>query len=223
MKNEPDKEYCWDVIGIRGNRSCPELAKLVHCRNCKRYESMGRNLLDRAAPAAYIEEQTRLLAVPEIREDIKKQVAVVFRLSTEWLALPVRLFAEVTSPRPVRPVPHRSSQLFLGLVSIRGEIQLCFSMAELLGVLPSKEGKTMPAAGFMPRFCVIGKQERKWVFPADEIYGLYAYAENEVQPVPVTIAKTLQNYTLGIIAVNKRQAGLINDDLVFAAFERSLT
>ena len=222
MKKETGK-YCWTIIGIRGNRSCPELSKHIHCRNCPRYESAGRDLLDREPPEDYIEELTKMIARPEIKKDGRKKCVMVFRLGAEWLGLPVNLFVELTRPLPIRPVPHRSNQIFLGLVSIRGDIQMCFSTGNLLGVQSAEDDKTTPAAGIMRRFCVVSKHNRKWVFPVDEVCGLCNYADNEVQPVPVNVAKTMQKYTVGIIAVNKRQTGLINDDLVFAAFERSFS
>lgn len=221
MKKGTDK-YCWTIIGIRGSRSCPELTTHVHCRNCPRYESAGRNLLDREPPEDYIEELTKMIARPEIKKDARQKIVMVFRLGAEWLALPAGIFIELTRPSPVRHVPHRSNSVFLGLVSIRGDIQMCFSVGGLLGV-QSEADKTTAAAGILRRFCVVGKHNQRWVFPVDEACGLYNYAENEVQPVPVNVAKTVQKYTVGIIAVNKRQTGLINDDLVFAALERSLS
>lgn len=222
MKSQPNI-YCWTTIGIRGNRSCPELAKHVHCRNCPRYESAVRGLLNREPPENYAEELTKMIAEPEAKKNDQKQTVMVFRLGSEWLALPVGLFVELARVRPIRRVPHRSNSVFLGLVSIRGDIQLCFSVGGLLGVHPVEDGKKAPATGFLQRLCVISKYNRELVFPADEVYGLGSYAENELQPVPVTVAKTLQKYTLGIIAVNNRQTGLINDELVLAAFERSLS
>lgn len=233
MKN-PETKHCWTTIGIRGDRSCPELVKHVHCRNCQRYESAVSDLLDREPSEAYLKELTRMIAEPEIKKDGNKQTVMVFRLGSEWLAMPVGFLVELTRPCPVRPIPHRSNHVFLGLVSIRGDIQLCFSVGGLLGILP-EDGKKTPSDGIMRRFCVVSRQNRtqatpgaasprrEWVFPADEVYGLGSYAENELQAVPVTVAKTLQKYTLGIIAVNNRQTGLINDDLVFAGFERSLS
>jgi len=222
MKNGTDK-YCWTTIGTRGDRSCPELLKHVHCRNCQRYESAVRSLLNRAPPENYVEELTRMIAEPEIKKTGQKQTVMVFRLGAEWLALPVDLFVELARTRPIRRIPHRSNSVFLGLVSIRGDIQLCFSIGGLLDVQPAEDGKTAPSAGMLQRLCVISKHNRRLVFPADEVYGLGSYAENELQPVPVTVAKTLQTYTLGIIVVHNRQTGLINDELVLAAFERSLS
>jgi chemotaxis-related protein WspD len=164
-----------------------------------------------------------MAARPEIKETGGQKTVMVFRLGAEWLALPVNFFLELTRPRPVRRVPHRSNSIFLGLVSIRGDIQMCFSAGGLLGIEPAEGGKAPPASGLQRRFCVTSKNNRKWVFPVDEVCGLCAYAETGVQPVPVNVAKTMNNYTTGIIAVNNRQTGLINDDLFFGAFERSLS
>jgi chemotaxis-related protein WspD len=222
MKNNSN-HYCWTTIGIRGDRSCPDLLKYVHCRNCSRYESAVHDLLNREPPETYIEELTRMIAEPETKETGQKQAVMVFRLGAEWLALPIGLFVELARARPVRSIPHRSNSVFLGLVSIRGDIQLCFSIAGLLEIQPAKDGKKIPPTGLAQRFCVVSRQNQKLVFPADEVHGLGNYAENEIQPVPVTAAETIQKYTLGTIEVNKRQTGLINDELLFTAFERSIS
>jgi len=216
-------QACWNKTGIRGNRACPELAKHIHCRNCPRYESAGRNLFDREPPEAYLEEATKIIAEPYKKEEVRKKTCLVFRLGSEWLGLPVGIFVELTRPRPIRRVPHRSNQVFLGLASIHGDIQLCFSMDALLGVQPAENVKATPAAGVLKRFCVISANNRKWTFPADEVYGLGGYAEHEIQPAPVTVAKTIQKYATGIVVVNSRQTGLLDDELIIAAFERSLS
>lgn len=221
MKNEKE-QYCWTVIGIRGNRSCPELVKHIHCRNCPRYESAGHRLLDREPPENYIEELTAMIARPETSEKNLKKNVLVFRLGPEWLALPVGFFLELTRPRPVRRVPHRSNSVFLGLVSIRGDMQLCFSAGTLLGI-QAADLKSKPASAMLRRFCVTREHNRKWVFPVDEVCGLCRFADAEVQPVPVNVAKTIQKYTTGIVAFNKHQTGLINHDLFFGALERSLS
>lgn len=212
---------CWNVSGIHGDRSCPELSKHIHCRNCPEYEAAGRALFDRAAPESYLEEQTKIVAAPEMSEDAKKHSALVLRLGAEWLALPAAIFSEITRPRPIRQVPHRNNRIFMGLTSIRGTIQLCFSLQRLLEIPPAPDADK--PAGFLPRFCAIAANDGLWVFPADEIHGLHAYAENDLQPVPVTIAKALHKYTTGILAFDKGLAGLLDERLVADAFQRSLS
>ena len=31
---QPPVPECWRVIGVTGDRSCPELERFIHCRNC---------------------------------------------------------------------------------------------------------------------------------------------------------------------------------------------
>ena len=60
---------------------------------------------------------------------------LIFRLGVEWLAFRTQTIAEVTTPRPVHRVPHRSNEVLLGLVNLQGQVQLCVSLHGLLGVV----------------------------------------------------------------------------------------
>ena len=72
---------------------------------------------------------------------------LIFRLGEEWLAFRTQAIAEVTTPRPVHRVPHRSNQVFVGLVNLQGQVQLCVSLHGLLGVsAPSDAGAAGRAA-----------------------------------------------------------------------------
>ncbi len=169
-KSPSNSQSCWNTIGVKGDRTCPELTSVIHCRNCATYSQGGRQLLDREPPSGYQQEWTRLLAeTTENTENIentqgsiashgttnKQEIAgaensllvskgntltnkvlsvVIFRLQKEWLALKASIFKEVTEPSIVRTLPHRSSDIFLGLVSIRGELQLCISLNHLLSL-----------------------------------------------------------------------------------------
>ena len=59
---------------------------------------------------------------------------LIFRLGAEWLAFRTQAVAEVTTPRPVHRIPHRSNQILSGLVNLQGQVQLCVSLHGLLGV-----------------------------------------------------------------------------------------
>ena len=125
---------CWNSIGVRGDRSCPELAEFVHCQNCPVFAAAGRRFLDARSPEGYLEEWTERLA--ELPDDLSRDTlsVLVFRLADEWLALPVQVLVEVTAPRPVHRVPYRAG-LLAGLVNIRGELHLCIHLAKLLGIV----------------------------------------------------------------------------------------
>src|SRR5262245_12198327 len=128
----PGQGDCWNKIGVRGDRTCPELAKVVHCHNCPVHPAAGRHFLDAPSPTGYLEEWTQRLAAPEEESATDLHSVLVFRLAEEWLALPVRVLVEVTPPYPVHRIPHRAG-LLAGLVNIRGELHLCVHLARLLG------------------------------------------------------------------------------------------
>src|SRR5881409_3750055 len=130
---------CWNIIGVRGDRSCPELPGVVHCQNCPVFAAAGRRFLNAPSPPGYLEEWTERLAAPVEKAVDDLESVLTFHLGDEWLALPVRVLIEVTTPRPVHRVPYRAG-LLAGLVNIRGELCLCAHLARLLGIEPHGEG-----------------------------------------------------------------------------------
>ena len=63
----------------------------------------------------------------------KAASVLIFRLGEEWLAFRTQTVAEVTLPRPVHRVPHRSNSVLTGIVNLQGQVQLCVSLHGLLG------------------------------------------------------------------------------------------
>jgi chemotaxis-related protein WspD len=124
---------CWNRIGVRGDRSCPELTQYVHCQNCPVFAAAGRHFLDVPTPPDYLDEWTERLAAPAEEATADLEGVLVFRLADEWLALSVHTLVEVTTPRPIHRVPHRGG-LLAGLVNIRGELCLCVHLTKLLGI-----------------------------------------------------------------------------------------
>jgi chemotaxis-related protein WspD len=216
---------CWNRIGVFGDRSCPELLSCVHCRNCPVYSAAGRSLLERLPPDDYLQEWTTVLAETKrgsesstlsadgsvVRSDQSLSV-MIFRLAGELFALPVGVFLEVASPFGVHSVPGRSNQLFLGMVNVRGEIMLAASLTNLLGLSVDK-GTGHHAAG---RMAVAGTPAGKWVFPIDEIYGIYLFNRDDVKPAPVVISNADRSYTCGVFQWQNRSVALLDPDRIFS-------
>lgn len=87
---------CWNRIGVWGDRSCPELEAVTHCHNCPVFAAAGRSFLDAPSPPDYLDEWTRRLALPDGADAADVHSLLVFRLGSEWLALPVGVLVEVT-------------------------------------------------------------------------------------------------------------------------------
>ena len=243
-------QTCWNQIGIAGDRSCPELLTYTHCRNCSVYSVEGRRLLARNVPDGYMREWTTLLATTATAEatlspskgasgngafdnggakanalPTDKPIAVViFRVHREWLALPTPLFKEVTPFSPIHTIPHRSNQILLGVVNIRGELQMCASLAHLLMLETAQPQTGQPATPVhsiaTPRMMVLEREGERWVFPVEEIYGVQRFQLNELKPAPTNVAKSTNTYTKGLIRWRKTHVSFLDDELLFYTLNR---
>jgi len=176
---------CWNRIGVQGDGSCPELKKYVHCRNCPVYGSAARSFFDREPPEGYLAGWTRSLARPEEGIDRDRAGIAIFRLSDEWLGLNIGSLVEVTTPKPVHRIPHRVSNVLLGLVNVRGQLRLFVSLHGLLGIdvatpwwRDTADGSTAGAKG---RFVVYQSGAETWVFPADEMAGVFRISRSQLR------------------------------------------
>ncbi|MCW8130066.1 MAG: purine-binding chemotaxis protein CheW [Planctomycetota bacterium] len=210
---------CWNRIGIGGDGSCEELPKVVHCRNCPVYAGAGRGLLDRETTADYRAEWTALLAKQQERRSSATQSLVVFQLGDELLALPTHSFREVVQPRPVHRLPARRSRILMGLVNVRGEIQLCISLASLLGLASRLDAA---AAATQGRMMVVEQEKQVWVFPVEKVLGTFRIDPKEVQALPATLHHAQHSFTHGAIEWEGRSVGCLDEVSVFAAVRKGI-
>ncbi len=232
---EPIFNDCWNKIGVKGDRTCGELTAVIHCYECPVYAAVGDSLLEREPPADYLENWINILeetsTTPDIYDSNEAIIRtaeaisiIIFRLGSEKLGLPVRMLQEVTHPCIVQPLPHRSNELFLGLVNIRGETLLCASLSHLLHIQttedkinnkPNQDSKSIVKPTKLQRMIVAGQGEDKWVFPVDEVHGIFRFHLNELQDAPVVISKSEEGYTKGIVYWESKKVNYLDSDLLF--------
>jgi chemotaxis-related protein WspD len=212
---------CWNEIGVQGNATCPELPQVIHCRNCPVYSKAGVQLLDRPLLPEYRQAWTQHFSQDKKLPGPARQSALVFRIDSEWLALPAPAFQEVAERRPVHSLPHRRQSIVLGLVNIRGELLICISLAPLLGLARSPLCE-MPRSKY-DRLLVAKRDDQRFVFPADEVRGLLRFQTPELKEPPATLTKSRLSYTQGILYWQDQAVGLLNADLLFSTLNRSLT
>src|SRR4249919_88220 len=129
-------DTCWNRIGVHGDATCQELEQYVHCHNCPVYSRGALALLDRAR-VHDLAEATRLFAADKQEQQRGGQSAFLFRVGTEWLAIATSVLDEVADLRSIHSLPHRRSGVVLGLANVRGELIVCVSLAQLLGIEPT--------------------------------------------------------------------------------------
>ncbi len=205
----PVLDDCWNRIGVRGDGSCPELAEVVHCHNCPVFAAAGQRLFQREPPAECVDEWTEALAREEAAPACERVAVVIFRLGAEWLALDVGFLVEVAPMRVVRRVPQRTNRLLLGLVNIRGELQLCVALAELLGI--------EVAAGSGERLLIAGDAPRQWAFVVNEVAGVHRMRPHVIGNAPSTVAHSPGPFSLGVFLWESKRVGYLSAERIAAA------
>ena len=218
-----ERTDCWNHIGVSGDGTCPELVKVVHCHNCPVYAAGGRSLLEREPPAEYLHEWTQALAEEKDEDTAADTLSVlIFRLGREWLALPTCVCQEMAEMRPIHTLPHRSGSVLLGLVNIRGVIQLCVSLSELLGLEAAADTTPATHHNTQAYLVVIARESDHWVMLVDEIYGIQRFPRSAVRDAPVTVAKATPRLTKGVIDWQDKGVGYLDDELLFLALRKDV-
>lgn len=186
-----------------------------------KYDLVAANkLLDRIPDKEYIEEWTTLIQKEKLTEEIiNEHSVVVFRLNEEWLAISTLIFAEVATRRKFHHLPHRSSRILLGIVNLRGQLKLCISLSNLLEIANTNDRKENEKYN---RMMAIKKDDMQWIFPVDEVYGIFRCNFSHLQNVPVTITKSNANYLKGVFAWEGKSVGYLDEDLLFSHLQRSV-
>ena len=212
--NTVTAKHCWQSIGVYGDASCELLQTLAHCRRCPEYSKSGRHLLDREIPDSFTQEWTKWLATP-LKQSVADSVSfLVFRLRNEWLALKTVFFDEALEYRQIHGIPFRTSNFLLGLANINGELLICIDPAEMLGLSKNNSEKNF----FM---MVVSNGRDRYVFPVEEIKGIFPIEPTIIKKPPSTVAKAGSSFSCGTSILDGIEIGILDEEKLFAALERS--
>lgn len=181
--------------------------------------SKANVLLERPAPLEYINDWTELLGREKKSAQEENEYSfIIFRLEKEYLALSTLVFSEVYLVKLIRRIPHCTAKILLGLVNLRGKINLCFDVKRLLEISNlSSEGPS-----HLQRMIALRQNSSEWVFVADEVVGLFSYRKSMLTNVPVTLSKSTANYLKGIVEINGKQVSVIDEELLFYSLEKRI-
>lgn len=214
---------CWNKIGVHGDGSCKELLIHVHCRNCPVYSAAAGRVLDRERPTAGLEDATRLFAAGKLGQDRADRSAFLFRIGGEWLALATGVLDEVADLRAIHSLPHRRSGVVLGVANVRGELLVCVSLAQLIGIEPVLESQAPRSQRLAHRrLLVVRNDGGRLAFPVDEVHGTQRFDEQDLKPVPTTVAKAAASYSRATLSWHEHAVGLLDEELLFHSLNRSL-
>lgn len=216
---------CWNRIGVWSpeSASCPELQQVTHCRNCKVYSAAGRRILERDPPTGYRQEWTAIYARQKDNRKHDLTSVVIFRLGDDWLSLGSHLVQEITEMRPIHSLPHHDRGAVKGLVNIRGELRICISLGNLLGLQQGELTSNDLGYDVFARMVLIAQDKEQYVFPVTEVYGTHRFDSNQLQATPTTIAKAKVRYTKRILEWQQKHVACLDEDLLLYSLKKGLS
>lgn len=211
---------CWNDSGAYGDGSCAELQRFVHCRNCPVYSAAGARLLDRPLPENYRQEWTQHFAEEKSMPEVGNESVVLFRIQSEWLALPTHTFQEIAEKRPIHSLPNRAGEVVLGLANVRGELVTCISIGHLLQI----EGVPSPGTvrADYRRLLVLQWEGSKLAFPVDEVQGPHRFHTQDLKSPPSSGPRGSPRYAQAVLPWQERAAGLLDAGLLLSSLNRCL-
>lgn len=223
-------DACWQRIGVwaTNGATCPELKDVIHCRNCPTYVQAGRHCLagqplaDDQEMLQYSEQyrQAKIQADPGLRK------VTLFRLGDEWFALDTAMVGSILKPQPCCWVPHRSNKGIKGIANIDGDALVVVSLAKLLGISASQSQDSEHSQGVVnkayPRMVTLGKSDKPLVVEVDEVWGQSRYSADKVMPLPSTVSKAVQKYSIGLLELDGTLVGLLDASLLLYGLEQAM-
>jgi chemotaxis-related protein WspD len=95
---------------------------------------------------------------------------------------------------------------------------MCISLGDLLGLSSQERNlSSLPPTGFTryQRMLVLEIQDNRWVFPVDEISGVYRFSQQDLQDTPVVVTKIPDTYTKKIISWQDKRINYLDYELLF--------
>jgi chemotaxis-related protein WspD len=183
----------------------------------------GTRLLDREIPEDYLHERTSHVAAERKRIEVGTKSVVIFRVSTEWFALPTEVFQEVDDYCFAHTVPHHRNGILNGLVNVRGELLLSISLAALLQLAQVPEAETNGKLASRRRLLICRRKGSRFAFPVDEVQAVHRYNPKDLRDIPATLAKAgAGTYVVGVLPWSDKSVGCLDDELLFYAADKNL-
>ena len=197
------------------DEECERLAEVVHCRNCDVFSMAGRGIFENKHPPGYIVQWQKAISSQKEQRDKGSIGVMVFRVGNEWLSLPVKYLQEIVEERVIHKIPHNEGVYILGIVNIGGEVNICYSLKNLLEIEKSKR----KSESKLRRLIVIVINGDRFVLPVSEISGLARYSPDDLLPSPATVSKKMGTYFKGIFQHEKRQVAALNMEQIYRGLE----
>jgi chemotaxis signal transduction protein len=185
-------------------------------------KSAASRLLDREMPEDYRAEWTAIISAEQRKVDADKKSALVFRIGAEWLSISTSVLQEIAEVPQLHRLPHRRGGLLNGLVCVRGELLLSIALEVLLQIRKLPEGRPAEVQNNGARLLICDQKGSRFAFPVDEILGVRTYIPRDLKEVPATLAKAVSRHTVGVLQIENRTVGYLDDERVFQFLDKNV-
>lgn len=211
---------CWNRIGVFGDKSCPQLERHIHCRNCEVYGAAAIALLDRYGSTLERGDDDYGQGETEEAQGAQRSL-LIFRLGEQWLAIATRCLAEVMPVSPIHVLPHRNSRGLLGVTNVRGTLVACLSLAELLG-LETQQDARRGERRVIPRMLILQSDSGPLVTPVDEVSGIQRIPVARISSAKHGDKRTISRFTAGVLQWQEQSITLLDDEQLLQTMIGSL-
>ncbi len=186
--------------------------------------AFATRLLDREVPEESLRESTAHVAAKKNVVELGTKSVVIFRIGTEWLALPTEVIQEIGDRCTVRRLPDHRGGILSGLVNVRGELLLCVALGVILGLDKVAEGQRTAKSNSAERLMICKRSDARLAFQVNEVHGLHRYHPRDLRSPPATLAKAAVGiYTLGVVPWKDTIVGCLDDELLFYTLNKGLS
>ncbi|MDP9941951.1 chemotaxis protein CheW [Ectopseudomonas alcaliphila] len=211
---------CWNRIGVFGDKSCPQLERHIHCRNCEVYGAAAIALLDRYGSTLERDDDDYGQGETEEAQGAQRSL-LIFRLGEQWLAIATRCLAEVMPVSPIHVLPHRNSRGLLGVTNVRGTLVACLSLAELLG-LETQQDARRGERRVIPRMLILESDSGPLVTPVDEVSGIQRIPLARISNAKHDDKRAISRFTAGVLQWQEQSITLLDDEQLLQTMIGSL-
>lgn len=214
---------CWKEIGIWGDGHCEALRQHIHCHNCPIFSVAAGELLDREMPLRYREHWADHFGQKKAEVALSTLSVLAFRIASESFAIPMKVLQEVSERKVVRSIPHRRQGVVIGVVNVRGQLVICVSLGNALGLTPSAvAGNGADGLAARQRVLIADHGGDRFGIPVDEIHGILRIHPGDLQDLPATSGHNPTRCVAGLLTWHGKSIGLLDEHRLFDLLNQSL-
>ena len=157
-------------------------------------------------------KEMNILGVEELIGEVQeKEIQVIaFKLSKEFVGVPIEQVIEITSNKDITPVPKAPSYV-IGVMNLRGKIVPVINLKEHLGI-----PFNIPENIYRENKIVILETPKGEVgIVVDEIIGSIKFPEDEILPEPIGTVGIDVKFISGVVQLDGELLIILNIESIF--------